>query len=147
MGPKLSGVIVCSGRIFGNNDHFRMVARKICDRYFPAESGLDSDIKGTVYRYQDESQIEVENTYLTWKERLWGEWVKLPLEFEALVVYFSNGFDVGLVTYRDLTDKQLQFLLKVLRQMKLRPELPEELKDLKPEYTFDFGGTSFQFML
>lgn len=147
MGPKLSGVIVCSGRIFGNNDHFRKVARKICDRYFPVESTLDSDIKGTVYRYQDESQIEVENTYLTWKERLWGEWVKPPLEFEALVVYFSNGVDVGLVIYRDLTDKQLEFLLKVLRQMKLRPELSEELKDLKPESTFDFGGASFQFTL
>ena len=151
MGPKLSGVIACSGRIFDNNEHFRMVARKICDRYFPIELTQDSDIKGTVYRYQNDSLVEVVDTYLNWKERLWGERVKLPLEFEALVSYFSNGLDVGhdnsIVIYRDLTGKQLEFLLKVLRQMRLRPKVSDELKDLKPESTFDFGGIRFQFTL
>ena len=149
MGQKVNGLILCTGRVFNNKEHFRKVAGNTCDRYFSAEAGLDSDIRGTVYRYDYHSrrQTEVVNTHLTWKERLFGEWVKPPLQFEALVVYYSNGSDLGLVTYRDLTHKQLKLLLKVLRQMKLEPEVAEELKDLKIESTFDFKGTSFQFTL
>lgn len=119
-----SGVIVCLGRKFNDNDRFRTVARFVCDQFFPEESSQDSDLVGTFYRYE-KGKIEGP---LNWKERLWGEWSVPPLEFDPLVRYYRNG-ELGLVSFRELTNAQFDFLIKVLKQMKLYVEVYNHEKE------------------
>lgn len=108
---KLSGLIRCGGKSFKNKRSFREGARAACDGYFPEESRQPTDLTGDIYRYHNGQSVRVNNTHLTLKEKLFGEYG--PRVHVALAKYHeANG-----ISYQGLTESELTFLKKVLVKM------------------------------